>query len=502
MTSFGGPPLSWRRSFVTLRPGSGGTGEAALAHVRTAGPTLPPTCVLLAISPLASWMAFAEEIAELVAAGRRVVVVDLPGTGASDSWSGSLVGWINQVAGPVGADELLALGPPAGSPEALTDLAERLRPRQDGGHLAAAADAVRSAWVFSPWHVRTSSARLRSTVPDAAALHDAALRILEDPAGLIVRGAWFDALATDELRPVRVTQETAPKRTYANVRFGQVHVRVDGAQTRKPTLLSLHPSPGSAHPYAHVNERLSTTRRVLAPDMLGNGYSDLPVMHHAPDDALSPEFADTCGTFRTLADYADEALAVLDALGEDDPVDIWGNHTGALIGMELAIRHPHRIRRLVMDGITIFDAAETADILAHYLPAFALDPYGAHLLRAWGMRHDMTLFWPWYRSNEVGWRAMGAVSPEVLHANTMELLRSGPSFRVAYDAAFRYPTAARLPLLPGETMLTVQSVDPLAGAAAEAVRLLPSLRCVSIDGYGPDAVVASVRTITDFLDES
>ena len=502
MTSFDGSPLQWRRSFVTVRPGSDEADGAALAHVRTAGPMLPSTCVLLAVSPLASWMAFAEQIAKLVATGRRVVVVDLPGTGASGACGGSLADWINQVVGAVDADELLALGPPAGSAEALTDLAERLRPRQDGGHLAAAADAVRSAWVFSPWHVRTSSARLRSTVPDAAALHDAALRLLEDPAGLVARGAWFDALAAHDLRPVRVVQETAPKRTYANVRFGQVHVRIDGVQTSKPTLLSLHPSPGSAQPYSHVNQRLSATRRVLAPDMLGNGDSDLPVMHHAPNDALSPEFADTCGTSRTLADYADEALAVLDAMGEDDPVDIWGNHTGALIGMELAIRHPHRIRRLVMDGITIFDAAETADILAHYLPAFALDSYGAHLLRAWGMRHDMTLFWPWYRTNEAGWRAMGAVSPEVLHANTMELLRSGPSFRVAYDAAFRYPTAARLPLLPGPTMLTVQGVDPLAGAAAGAVRLLPSLRCASIDGYGPDAVEASVRTITDFLDES
>lgn len=445
-------------------------------------------------------MAFEEQIVALVANGRRVVVVDLPATGASDSWNGSLANWINQVAGAVDADQLLPLGPPAGSLDALRDLADHLRPRQDGAHLAAAADAVRSAWVFHPWHVRTSSARVRITVPDAAALHEAALRLLEDPAGLVARGAWFDALATHDLRPVRVAQEAVPKRSYANVRFGQVHVRVDGVRSHKPTLLSLHPSPGSALPYAHVNERLSATRRVVAPDMLGNGDSDAPVIHHALVDALSPRFADTWGTARTLADYADEALSVLDALGEDDPVDIWGNHTGALIGMELGIRHPRRVRRLVMDGITIFDAAETADILANYLPAFELDPFGAHLLRAWGMRHDMALFWPWYRTNEAGWRAVGAVSPDVLHANTMELLRSGPSFRVAYDAAFRYPTAARLPLLSVPTLLTVHGVDPLAGAADEAVRLLPSLRCISIDGYGPDALAASVRTITEFLD--
>ena len=235
--------------------------------------------------------------------------------------------------------------------------------------------------------------------------------------------------------------------------------------------------------------------------MLGNGDSDAPTIHHALVDALSPEYGDSCGTARTLADYADEAIAVLDALGEEEPVDIWGNHTGALIGMELAIRHPDRVRRLVMDGITIFEPAESADILARYLPPFELDDYGAHLLRAWGMRHDMILFWPWYRTNAAGWRAHGALEPTALHAVTMELLRSGPTFRTAYDAAFRYPTAARLPLLTVPALLTVLASDPLAGAADEACRLLPSLQRVSIGGYGPDDVDASVRVITDFLDE-
>ncbi len=489
--------LRWTRSFVTVRDTGG---QPLLAHVRTAGPTLPPTCALFVVSPLASWRAVEDRLESMVVTGRRVVVVDHPGTGGSDAWAGSLSDWIDQVAGAVDADELSAVGPAVGSLAALDDLAMRLRPREDGAHLAAAADAVRAAWVFGPWHERTSSARLRITVPNASALHDASLRLLEHPASLTARGVWFDALGSHRLQPTRVAQEVTPKRTYANIRFGQVHVRVDGARTQRPTMLALHPSPGSATPYARVLERFGLTRRVVAPDMLGNGDSDAPIMHHALVDALSPQFGDRCGTARTLADYADEAVAVLDALGEDLPVDIWGNHTGALIGMELAIRHPRRVRRLILDGITIFDATETADILANYLPPFVLDDYGAHLLRAWGMRHDMTLFWPWYRTNAAGWRATGAVAPDALHSNTMELLRSGPTFRVAYDAAFRYPTAAQLPLVPVPTMLTVLAVDPLAGGADEACRLLPSMQRVTIEGFGPDAFDASVRTMTDFLD--
>ncbi len=474
---------------------------ALLAHVRATGSTASPATVLVIVSPLASHIAVESEIETLVRAGRRVYVADHPGTGGSDPWTGLLHDWTDQVGGAVDATVLLALGPAAGSSSELGSLAGRLEPRADGAHFAAAIDAVRSAWLFGPWHERTPANRLRVDVPNAAALHVAALRLLESPLTVVARGAWFDALDPHAFAPRRVSQEIDPCRSYADTRFGQVHLRTEGHRTRRPTLLALHPSPGSARPYAHIAARLGETRRVIAPDMLGNGDSDVPATHHALVDPLSPEFGDRCGTARTLADYADEALAVLNALGEDEPVDIWGNHTGALIGMELAIRHPHRVRRLVMDGITIFEPAEKADIVAHYLPPFDLDEYGAHLLRAWGMCHDMILFWPWYRTNPAGRRPLGALTPDALHALTMELLRSGPTFRTAYDAAFRYPTAMRLPLLTVPSLLTVFAADPLAGAADEACRLLPALQRASIGGYGPDELEASVDTIIGFLNE-
>ena len=488
--------LTEERSYVTVRASD----VPLLAHVHTFDSPASVTTVLAVVSPLASPRAVAKDIAAMVATGRRVVVVDHPGTGGSDPWAGSQHEWVDLVGGAVDATELVALGPVAGSSPELALLADRLIPRRDGAHLAAAIDAVRAAWVFAPWHERTAAARRQATVPGAAALHDGALRLLESPSTLAARGAWFDALGAHRFAPTRAAQSVDPPRSYANTRFGQIHVCTYGPRTQQPSVLALHPSPGSARPYAHVAHQLSGTRRVIAPDMLGNGASDAAVMHHALVDALSPEFGDQCGTSRTLADYADEAVAVLDALGEGLPVDIWGNHTGALIGMELAIRYPRRVRRLVMDGITMFDAAETADILARYLPPFELDEYGSHLFRAWGMRHDMSLFWPWYRTNADGFRATGAVPTDVAHANTMELLRSGPSFRVAYDAAFRYPTARRLPLVTVPTLLTVIAVDPLAGAADEVARLLPTLQRAGIGGYGPDHLNASVAVITDFLD--
>ena len=482
---------------MTVRVDSAST---LLAHVRATGSTASPAVVLVIVSPLASHVAVEPEIEALVHSGRRVFVADHPGTGGSDPWPGSLNDWVDQVGGAVDADTVIALGPAAGSASELAALSNRLQPRADGAHFASAVDAVRSSWVFDPWHERTAPARLRVRVPSAEALHVAALRLLESPSDLAARGAWFDALGSHPLAPKRAAEDLDPARSYAHTRFGHVHIRTEGGRTRRPTLLALHPSPGSARPYAHIAACLGATRRVIAPDMLGNGDSDGPAVHHALVDVLSPEFGDRCGTARTMADYADEVIAVLETLGELEPVDVWGNHTGALVGLELAIRHPTRVRRLVMDGITIFDAAEKADILANYLPPFELDEYGAHFLRAWGMRHDMILFWPWYRTNADGWRFLGALTPSAQHAITMEMLRSGPSFRTAYDAAFRYPTSARLPLLTVPALLTVMAADPLSGAADEACRLLPALRRADIGGYGPEHLDESVRVITEFLD--
>ena len=44
--------------------------------------------------------------------------------------------------------------------------------------------------------------------------------------------------------------------------------------------------------------------------------------------------------------------------------------------------------------------------------------------------------------------------------------------------------------------------DPLAGAADEACRPLPSLQRASIDGYGPDCLDESFGVITGFLEAS
>jgi 2-hydroxymuconate-semialdehyde hydrolase len=78
--------------------------------------------------------------------------------------------------------------------------------------------------------------------------------------------------------------------------------------------------------------QLAQTRRVIAPDMLGFGYSERPA-----DGQYSQQR------------WVEHAIGVLDALGIAQ-ADIIGNSFGGGLALALAIRHPERVRRLVLMG--------------------------------------------------------------------------------------------------------------------------------------------------------
>lgn len=78
--------------------------------------------------------------------------------------------------------------------------------------------------------------------------------------------------------------------------------------------------------------QLARTRRVVAPDMLGFGYSERP-----PDGQYNQQR------------WVEHAIGVLDALGIAQ-ADVVGNSFGGGLALALAIRHPGRVRRLVLMG--------------------------------------------------------------------------------------------------------------------------------------------------------
>jgi len=98
-----------------------------------------------------------------------------------------------------------------------------------------------------------------------------------------------------------------------------------------PALL-LHELGGSSESWRGVAPLLAADRRVIAVDMRCAGRSEKPP-----------------GAF-ALADVADDLDALLAALGLER-ADVIGAALGSLVGALLAIRHPARVRRLMMCAV-------------------------------------------------------------------------------------------------------------------------------------------------------
>jgi 2-hydroxymuconate-semialdehyde hydrolase len=100
---------------------------------------------------------------------------------------------------------------------------------------------------------------------------------------------------------------------------------------------------------------LAKRRRVIAPDLLGFGYSE------RPED----------GQYHQKR-WVEHAIGVLDALGIEQ-ADIVGNSFGGGLALALAIRYPERVRRLVLMGSVgvSFSITPGLDAVWGYKPSFA-----------------------------------------------------------------------------------------------------------------------------------
>lgn len=122
-----------------------------------------------------------------------------------------------------------------------------------------------------------------------------------------------------------------------------------------PALL-IHGSGPGVSAYANwrlVMPELAKSRRVIAPDMVGFGFSERPE-----------------GMVYTMDVWVAQALGLLDAL-DLEQVDLVGNSFGGALALALAIRHPKRVRRLVLMGAAgvRFELTPALDAIWGYTPS-------------------------------------------------------------------------------------------------------------------------------------
>jgi len=274
------------------------------------------------------------------------------------------------------------------------------------------------------------------------------------------------------------------RRAFVEIAEGQVHFRTAGPADAVP-LVMLHPSPGSSKMLEPLMRHFAAGRRVIAPDTLGNG------------DSVAPACADP-----NLAVFVDAHLRALDAIGIER-FDLYGSHTGGNIASEIAIRQPARVRRLILDGMSLYADDERDDMLRNYALPIVPDEFGGQLDRVWTFVRDAYLFWPWYKRDSAHRRDVGLPSADALHDKVVEVLKAVRSYHLSYRAAIAYDKRARLPLIESPTLLACARNDMLMRYFDGIAALMPCAERLVTSGIATEADAAeTARAMTRFLDRS
>lgn len=270
-------------------------------------------------------------------------------------------------------------------------------------------------------------------------------------------------------------------RGFVRLAEGLVHYRHAGEENAQTVpVFAAHSGPGNSRGLSPLIAEIAKTRRVIAPDMMGNGDSDPP----AREDT-------------DIAYYADCAVRVLDAL-RIEQVDFFGTHTGALVGIELANSHPDRVRRLVLDGVILLDDAMRADWLAKYAPKIEPDLHGSHLSWAFQFCRDMMLFFPYFERDAAHRTEGGVPEAMVLNGLVLDTLKAITTYHCAYRAAFSYDVPTAIAKLTHETKLTCMGFDPTKRFLEDVHALLPAADCELFPAEcSPEQVVQAMTTFFD-----
>lgn len=261
---------------------------------------------------------------------------------------------------------------------------------------------------------------------------------------------------------------------------GLVHVRSCGNNSDHLPVYIVHPSPASARGMEKVIQLFGETRQVFAPDTLGNGDS-------APPAENEPE----------IKYFADSVVRILDKLGLDK-VDFYGSHTGGRIGCEMAVSHPDRIRRVVIDGLVEYEPDLKCKILDNYAPEIRPDDHGGHLPWAFQFVRDQAFFFPYFMRDAEHSMANPGRTPEHLHAHTVDVLKGLTTYHKPYLAAFRYPARERMPLIKVPALVMAGESDPphlIKGT--EEMAVLSDLADMLVVASGPEPKVAAATAFFD-----
>ena len=380
-------------------------------------------------------------------------------------------------------------------------------PSFDGGHLVWLWFRYRDQHVFWPWNEQRLSHRADTDVPDLDFLHRGVIELLEAGDSYRVgyatayRHRGLEALADLEVpvcfgaRPgdnQLKTLQQFPPGTWTQEMPRDAHA----AARAELEVLSKHPPKGTPPPApacAPLPNR-STTDYVdvdgaqILVRSCGRLEEPLVILHHAPgSSALYDELVCAIGEkypalafdlpghgesdplgAQTVEDWTSALFQLLDRM-KIGVVHLYGHKGGAAVAVEAALRAPQRVRTLLLDE----PVAVSKDIADRWLEG--VEPVtpawnGEHLLRAWHMRRDMELWWPWYdRRRENARKVEPRIDPARLTIELREAMKQPASFAPAWRAVLGYPVERRLKDVKAPVHLTT-AVQDKAGFILQRIR--------------------------------
>ena len=264
---------------------------------------------------------------------------------------------------------------------------------------------------------------------------------------------------------MHATAPAVPRR-YVPGPHGQVHLYDSGGEG--VPLLMLHQSPTSSLDWAATFPAFARAgQRIIAMDTPGMGMSDAP--------AEPP----------VIADYAEAAFAVLEALGVER-AHVIGHHTGAQIAAELAAAHPDRVDRLILFGVAPTDAERLRGYWDNIVPReqegriHKPESGGAHLA-------DQFARTEWFGGLETAQRLL------------LTGLMCGPKLWYGHNAALTHDLEPVLKRIKAKTLFLSNRGEMLHDDTAAAQALVPGSRLQTLNVEGnvacfddPEEVVAAV----------
>lgn len=228
------------------------------------------------------------------------------------------------------------------------------------------------------------------------------------------------------------------ERAFINISEGQAHYRYNSVfDSNKTPLVLIHMSPVASGFLEPLMNELGQSRKIIAPDTLGNGDS-------SPLKMAKPE----------IPNFADGLSRILDKL-QITCAHFYGVRTGGMIASELAIKEPERVKSLIIDEVMVKapsgDLAESAQNIGEKCPD--INMFGSQFIWAWHVMRDHAIYHPWWDRYSENRIKMNLHSPDVLHSHTIELLKAIRTFHFSYNAAQRWPRNERLRLIKVPTMI-------------------------------------------------